>query len=315
MEQRRRPTDYLTREEILHFRVLSEWRSSLMILHCWASIFTVWVICSVWTNPITVGLGILLIGTRQLGLDILNHDGAHFLLYKNKKVNDWVCEWLLNRPTFGASVVPYRKYHLEHHRFTQQEKDPDLHLSAPFPISKSSLRRKLWRDLSGQTGYKQRKELFLRVAGRLPDSAKGPESRLVLLLRLWNRFGPNLVINLVFFTGFALTGHWYLYFVLWVLPVLTWYQLITRVRNIGEHGAVPDNADRLRNTRTTSVNWLERVFLAPYFVNYHLEHHLQVSCPCYSLKRMHEKLVGKGLGAEMELKQGYLAVLKHATAV
>ena len=30
---------------------------------------------------------------------------------------------------------------------------------------------------------------------------------------------------------------------------------------------------------------IERALIAPYFVNYHLEHHLLVSCPCYRLKQ------------------------------
>ena len=104
-----------------------------------------------------------------------------------------------------------------------------------------------------------------------------------------------------------------MYFLLWVLPALTWEPFITRVRNIGEHGAVPDNDDRLRNTRTTYAGLLERAFIAPYFVNYHLEHHLLVSCPCYRLRRAHALLLSKGFGARMELKPNYLAMLRHAT--
>jgi len=303
-----RPSDYLSRNEIAEFRQLSAWRSTWLIVHCWASILLIWVLCSIWTNPLTIAVGVLLIGARQLGLEILTHDGAHFLLYKNHKLNDWVCEWILNRPLLGASVVPYRRYHLEHHRYTQQENDPDLPLSAPFPISRGSFWRKVVRDLSGQTGYKQRKALFGRVA---ESSTGGLSTR---LLRGVKRFGPNFVINLVFFVGFAVSGHWYLYLLLWVLPSLTWYQLITRIRNIGEHGAVPDNNDRLRNTRTIHANWVARMFLAPYFVNYHLEHHLQVSCPCYTLKRMHKVLINKGYGPQMELKAGYMSMMQLATS-
>jgi hypothetical protein len=50
--------------------------------------------------------------------------------------------------------------------------------------------------------------------------------------------------------------------------------VITRIRNIAEHAVVPDANDPLRNTRTTRANFLERLFIAPYYVNYHLEHHL-----------------------------------------
>ena len=67
---------------------------------------------------------------------------------------------------------------------------------------------------------------------------------------------------------------WWAYPLLWLVPLLTWMMVITRIRNIAEHAVVPDANDPLRNTRTTKASLLERAFIAPYFVNYHLEHHL-----------------------------------------
>ena len=63
--------------------------------------------------------------------------------------------------------------------------------------------------------------------------------------------------------------------------------VITRIRNIAEHAVVPDSDDPLRNTRTTKASLLERIFIAPYFVNYHLEHHLLFYVPCYNLPKVH----------------------------
>ena len=63
--------------------------------------------------------------------------------------------------------------------------------------------------------------------------------------------------------------------------------VITRIRNIAEHAVVPDGDDPLRNTRTTRANWIERALIAPYFVNYHLEHHLLYYVPCYNLPKLH----------------------------
>ena len=95
---------------------------------------------------------------------------------------------------------------------------------------------------------------------------------------------------------------------------MTWELFVTRIRNIAEHACVPDNDDRLRNTRTTEANWLERLLVAPYFVNYHLEHHLLVSAPAYNLPKAHRLLLAKGLGPRMEVRPGYLSVLKLATS-
>jgi fatty acid desaturase len=150
-----RPTDFFTPEEIAYLREVDSWRSSLAIAHCWAVIVGTWIVVCLFPNPITITLGVMIIGTRQLGLFVLTHDGAHGALYKNRRLNDWVCEWLLNRPFTDEKIDNYRKYHVVHHANTQQENDPDLVLSKPFPITKSSFRRKVIRDLTGQTGWDQ----------------------------------------------------------------------------------------------------------------------------------------------------------------
>ncbi len=299
-----RAKDVFTEDEMAELRTLSDLRGWLGITHCWAVILLTWVAVAIWTNPLTVLLGILIIGTRQLGLFVLSHDCAHMTMFETRWLNDWASEWLMNRPLTGTTVYGYRKYHVNHHQHTQQSEDPDLHLTAPFPISKQSFRRKVWRDLSGQTGWKQYGAMF-----RQPFVG----ATLALRLRSWlAKVGPNLAINLVFFAAFALAGVWYLYFLLWWVPALTWNRFVTRLRNIGEHAAVPDNDDRLRNTRTTRASWLERAFVAPYRVNFHLEHHLLVSCPYYRLPRAHQMLMAKGLEPQMEIRNGYRSVLQQA---
>jgi fatty acid desaturase len=101
---------------------------------------------------------------------------------------------------------------------------------------------------------------------------------------------------------------------LWLLPLLTWYQVISRIRNIAEHAVVGNNDDRLRNTRTTLTNWVMRMVLAPYWVNYHLEHHLFVFTPCWKLPAAHRMLIEQGFGPRMELAQGYVQVLRKAVS-
>jgi fatty acid desaturase len=101
---------------------------------------------------------------------------------------------------------------------------------------------------------------------------------------------------------------------MWLLPLATWYQLVSRIRNIAEHAVVPDNDDPLRNTRTTLANPIERLFIAPYGVNYHLEHHLFMFVPCWRLPQAHRALLKAGWRDRMELRSGYRAVLRAATA-
>ena len=300
-------SDILSIEEMQSLRRRSDLRGAALVLHAWALILGSMALFAAWPNPLTFVFAVAVIGCRQLGLAILMHDAAHGLLFASPKLNDAVGQWLCAWPV-TSSLHAYRPYHLKHHRFTQQEQDPDFGLSAPFPITRKSLYRKFLRDMTGQTAY-QRRKLQWR-------DAWGPEglARNERLARLKEKLGGPLLVNAVFWAGLALAGFWWLYPLLWLLPLFTWYQLISRIRNIAEHAVVPDNDDPLRNTRTTLLDPVTRLFVAPYWVNYHLEHHLFLFVPCYRLAEAHRLLIAKGYGPRMELKRGYLQVLREAAS-
>ena len=59
---------------------------------------------------------------------------------------------------------------------------------------------------------------------------------------------------------------------------------------------------------------VERLLIAPYWVNYHAEHHLFMYLPCYRLPETHRLLVEKGLIKRMEVRPGYLDVMRLATS-
>ena len=297
---------YLSRDAIHRLRRRSNLRGAWLVLHAWGVVALAMAAFAWWPNPLTLVAGVVIVGGRQLGLAILMHDAAHGLLFHSRRVNDWVGRWLCGAPVI-ASMDLYRPYHLTHHRRTQQPDDPDLGLSAPFPITRVSLRRKMVRDLTGQTAY-QRRRLQLRDA---LGSPAWPWRR--RLARAAERIGPGVVVNLVLGAGLTAVGYWYLYVALWLVPMATWYQLISRIRNIAEHAVVPDNDDPLRNTRTTYAGWLERAVIAPYFVNYHLEHHLLLFVPCWRLPAAHRVLLEGGFGPRMEIQPGYRAMLRVAT--
>ncbi len=296
-------------DEILMLKRKSDWRGAWMILHAWGTVFAAMGMVVWWPNPLTYVLAVCIIGARQLGFGILMHDAAHGLLFNNMRLNDFAGTWLTGYPVM-ADMHIYRPYHVGlHHRFTQQKNDPDLALSAPFPITRQSFWRKVGRDLSGQTAYKQRKALIKFVIGR-PDLPWRER-----LTKGWRRLGGAIVANLVLFAIVAVFGRWWLYPALWVVPFMTFEPLIARIRSIGEHSMVPDNDDLFRNSRTTYAGWFARTFVAPYFVNYHLEHHLLMFVPCYNLSKAHELFLAKGYGRVMEIERaGYLALLKRASS-
>jgi fatty acid desaturase len=256
--------------------------------------------------PLTIPLAIAIIGARQLGLAVLMHDAAHGALHPDLTVNDWVGQ---NLTTGGLTA--YRAYHLSHHKYAQQAEDPDLVLSAPFPVTRLSLRRKILRDLTGQTYYKQRwAGLVRRIAHRGPGEALLP----MLGDALWQRrrFFIGMTITVAFT---APLGLWWVWPVLWLVPQATWLPMVTRLRNIAEHACVAkDEPDPMRHARTTKANWLERAFIAPYYVNYHCEHHMFMHVPCYRLPRAHRLLKRKGVTGGMLTAPGYLELLRQASS-
>jgi len=298
--------DILTPEELAAVRKRSDLMGVLGVVSCWGIIFAAMALFAYWPNPLTFLVGIVVIGGRQLGLAVLMHDAAHGIMCKTLWLNNFLGRWLCGN-ALGVSMDGYRTYHLKHHLHTQQDDDPDLSLSKPFPITKSSLRRKIIRDLTGQTFWKQRKAQFVNGMGEqgMPIAQRADYAR--------TRLGSYILINGILFAGLTLAGYWWLYPVMWILPMATFNMMITRIRNIAEHAVVPDNNDPFRYARTTLADPLTALLVAPYGVNYHVEHHLFMWVPWYNLHKLHKILLKKGYGSRMEIQPSYLAVLKLAT--
>ncbi len=306
------PKSYFTPEEWAPLARRSSWVGPALVVHCWAVIALCWAGVIVgshylgWFWPLTLLITTPIIGGRQLGLGILQHDAAHGALHPDPKVGDFISD------VFCLSGVErYRKYHLQHHKFAQQAEDPDLGLSAPFPITPASLRRKVVRDLTGQTWFKQRfgdfgKKLKARKAGEPAAPIVWAE---IVKQRRW------LLTNGAVILVTSLAGYWWAWFALWLLPRATWQMMITRFRNIAEHALVAKNEpDPLRHARSTHANWLERILIAPYWVNYHCEHHMFMHVPCWQLPRVQRLMREKGVFDGMLTAPGYWTVLKAAAS-
>lgn len=299
-----RPFDLFTPDEWAPFQTRAPWIGPLLVLHCWAVITAAVTAGILW--PILIPLSVAVIGTRQLGLAILMHEAAHGGLSQNRRLNDFLGHWLCAVPV-GASLTAYRPYHLAHHKYAQQAEDPDLVLSAPFPVTRASLRRKIIRDLTGQTFFKQR-VLFAFQTRRDKETAEGA-------VVTGRSVTPFLLVNTALMAAAILAGVWWAYFALWLLPMATWFPMVTRLRNIAEHACVEGSStDPFRAARTTGAAWWERAFIAPYWVNFHAEHHLFMHVPCWKLPALHRAVRARPQGAGMEVAGGYLAVLEKASA-
>ena len=316
---------------------VSRWRGIWLVLHGWGSVALI-IAAALWVGHWIAWLpAIALIGGRQLGLAILMHEGAHGLLHPDRRINNWLGEWPTGAAV-GSDLKSYRAYHLTHHRFTQQPEDPDLGLSKPFPTSRASLWRKVLRDLTGQTFLKQRSAQFALAwrgvramlrGGAAPGGPKdstagtpfnrqgaaginappdGSDAGAIAVARTVGRFLTVQAILLAL--SLALYG--WTPFLLWLAALATTFQLALRIRNIAEHACTATGpGDPFSHARTTHASLTERALLAPYWVNYHAEHHLFMGVPCYRLAKVHDLLVERGHAGRMTLADGYAEVMRQ----
>jgi fatty acid desaturase len=304
-----------TNEELRELLAISNARSIGTLLVNWIGIFACFGLVAWSANPLTILIALFALGGRQLGCAIVMHEAAHRTFFTNRVWNDRIGNWLGAYP-IGGDVLPYRQYHLIHHARTGTEADPDLSLTKPFPITKQSFRRKVWRDLSGQTGWKQligtfQRDLGLAQKGTQRNQGLRPGEKPDVG---WHKVAPFLISNGAILAILGAFGRPELY-LLWFVALLTTYRLALRIRSIAEHAMSGPPEDPLRNTRTTRVSWLERIFFAPNYVNFHLEHHLLMTVPHYHLPRMHDRLRERGLlERALVTEGGYREVLQRATA-
>jgi len=277
--------------------------------HAWRIVLSDWLliasalgVAALLPNPITVVLALLVIGCRQLSLGIIVHETGHQTFFESKRLNDFVGRWLSGYWVF-SSKIDYMKGHLQHHQLAGTLNDPDLKNYAAYPVSKKSFRRKVWRDLSGQTGWRR-----LRSIGRsiVRYRTLSPEGQRVVR--------GGLITNIALLGVVTALGQSWLY-LLWVGAFTSTHMLCTRLRQIGEHAAVPNgqSLDPRDHTRTILTQWWERLLIAPHQIGFHLEHHLLPSVPIYRLPRLHKMLVDNGYLAPDLLITGYPSLIRRVT--
>src|SRR6478672_7513935 len=111
--------ELLAPPELAQLRERVAWKGIALIAHAWGVILGSIALVAIFPNPLTYIVAVVLIGSRQLGLAILMHDGAHGCLSRNATRNMALSQWFCAYPVF-ADTVAYRSYHLQHHQRTQQ---------------------------------------------------------------------------------------------------------------------------------------------------------------------------------------------------
>lgn len=283
----------ITHDDIKALTQRSNIRALMMLGANWGLIAGAFAMAAIWPNPLTILAAILILGGRQLGLAVLMHECAHYSLFTSRRVNMFVGRWLCAWPVY-MSYDAYRPYHLGHHAHAGTAKDPDLKLVQAYPITKDSLRRKLLRDLTGRTAFRDTLIMLKRATMK--------QRGLVIAF--------PIVLGAILWSVGAL---WTL--ALWYVAYFCIFPVLTRIRLIGEHGIAPNRLDKdaRLNTATVRPNLIERLLIAPNNVSFHLEHHLVAMVPAYRLRSFHKMLNARGyFEGHNSVVDGYAEVLRRA---
>jgi len=286
-------SEILSKDDLAELRLKSNVRAAAMLSVNWFILVAAFALFIRWPNLLTFVVATLLIGGRQLGLSILVHECAHKAFFDSGKANDFVGHWLCGS-IVNISLFAYRDYHLQHHRHAGTDEDPDKVFVHKYPVERASLKRKIIRDISGQTGY--RDTLIKLSQFKLSQNS------------------PWLVSHLLLVAALILVNAPWAYALWWVAEIFV-LPFLVRLRQIGEHGVADDRSHRSPrlNTGTTLVVWWERLLVAPNYVNYHVEHHQFASVPCYRLPELHRKLKDGGYFDGYDcIADGYRDVLRRA---
>jgi fatty acid desaturase len=209
-----------------------------------------------------------------------------------------VGKWLIAYPAF-VPLDAYRRSHMAHHKEEFGPNEPDLGLYSGYPITKASWHRKLRRDADGNSGWKNLKGLLLALtsSGARPIALRIVAWQVVLFVGLW-----------------LALGHWWIYPVFWLLPWMTVWRVLNRLRAVAEHGGMVASPDRRLTTHHVRQSVSARFWMVPFNTGWHLAHHVDIGVPFSKLPKLHRELERAGyVTPELEWPS-YRALWRHGSS-
>lgn len=254
-----------------------------------------------WLHPAwyTFALAFVVVSSRQQALLNCEHEAVHGKFLPGRRLNDFVgtyfCAAAVGSP-FGAA----KARHLSHHRLlgTPEDPDKDLH-SGEGKRSRGGLLRYFLSGLLG--GYAG----MVLMGPRAPRAAAAEKSARRDLLSL-------AFVQAGLAAGMTLAFAWWVYPLLWLVPLASVTALCHLVRSFVEH-AITDAEESTHGNRLITIRsfFVERALLSPYFMNYHAEHHLLPSVPAPRLKELQGRLADRDDAPPVLTRPSYTGALRH----
>ena len=244
-------------------------------------------------NPIIYVIAFLLMGRAHAQLLALMHESVHRLLFRNRKLNDFAGRWLLGYMSF-VNTDGYRYVHMAHHREEFGPNEPDIPLYANYPITRASFWRKMRRDGLGSTGFRMLRGQFMSIFKTDPQQLNTQRKIFALHFAL-------LTISVIFINPWV-------YVMLWLVPYITVWRVMNRLRSIAEHGGLRADSDRRVTTHSVKQHLFSSFFFVPFNLGWHIAHHTDSGIPFRSLPKYHRQLRASGFVTDTYEYSSYLAI-------
>lgn len=238
---------------------------AIALQHLAGGAWWAWVVCA--------PLYLLAAGSLH-GISLFTHEAVHGLLSRRPTLNRLlgaVCAWPVLQ-TCSAYIV----LHLEHHRHTGSEGDPDHYKNYSHKSPIVFLMH--WgRLLLGYPAYITAIPVLGFIKGTQRD-------------RAWILFELACLAGLIAAVWAALTSgalptSWFIHG--WLIPMVC-INTMVNIRGMSQHTLLEHERDVVRGTRTILTNPLTAWFMCN--ENYHLEHHLYPGVPWHRLPALHAQI-------------------------
>lgn len=263
----------------------------LAALFDWGIIITVFHFVNVIGAWYAYPVAAFVIGTRQHALTLLAHDGAHYLVFKNRFAND-VATGLVAFWPLGLGLDSYRAIHFAHHRHLSSDKDPEMGFkkrSAPswdLPATRQQIVKQFLANLCGLG--------VLQMRHAAPDLAPRSARDYGGVALVW---GAALTLS-------CFTGAWH-FILLWTASLFTSFWACFVVRTWTEHPGIV-------GTPRFHAGPVARFVFFPHNTHCHWEHHEYAAVPFSNMLKLRALCETPRL---QDSPKKVFAALEHAPAV
>lgn len=239
-------------------------------------------------------LAVFAVGGLQNRLIVLAHETWHRKAFRPVWLNQLVGAWCYSYP-LGVPFLADQKRHLAHHRLVGRVGDPD----------RPDYERAAFKTPGGVLLFLLAELAGAKVAVRMLSIARGPGSH-AKANAAPRELAGIAVAQLLLLALFALFGHWWEYFVSWVLPLVTVASFLVSFRALIEHVHPEADVEPQERLYDFSASAGERLLVSPFLFHLHALHHAYPSVPHHRLRALQSELRSGGHSYPARERPGYL---------